>query len=198
LTTARELIRALTAAGAQFAVSGDKLTVTAPRPLEHELIEELRRAKADILQVLAARPEASARCSLLREGASVVEHHGKVPRAWAEGLARLDPNRRPADVPQRRWQTFIDDVGRFLKGGWAEKAAAIGWGPYELLGCDRHRPFARIDQLGLCWLLAGNRLVDLSKNTAVIEMWATGAQQTYCRKPNEPGRVLAWDLSDDH
>ena len=32
MTTARELVRAATAAGAKLAVSGDKLTVTAPRP----------------------------------------------------------------------------------------------------------------------------------------------------------------------
>jgi hypothetical protein len=201
LTTPRELVRALTAAGAQLAVSGDKLTVTAPRPLEHELIEELRRAKTDILRLLAARPEETERCPPWGEAeeqrAAVVEHDGKVPRTWAEGFARLDPNRRPADVPLRRWQTFIDDVGRFLDGGWAEKAAALGWGPYELFGCDRNRPFARIDQLGLCWRLAGNRVVDLSRSAAVIEMWTTGARQTYRRKPSEPGRVLAWELAND-
>ena len=100
-------------------------------------------------------------------------------------------------MPLRRWQTFIDDVGRFLDSRFAEKAAALGWGPYELFGCDRDRPFARIDQLGLCWLLAGNRLVDLSESEAVIEIWTTGAWQTYRRKLGEPGRVLASDLAVD-
>jgi hypothetical protein len=35
---------------------------------------------------------------------------------------------------------------------------ALGWGPFELFGCDSERPFVRIDQAGLLWLLNGNRL----------------------------------------
>jgi hypothetical protein len=53
MTTARELVRAATAAGAKFAMRGDKLSVTALRPLAPELVEELRRAKAEILRLLA-------------------------------------------------------------------------------------------------------------------------------------------------
>ena len=93
LKTARELVRVVTAAGAQFAVTGDKLTITAPRPLGHELIEELRRAKADILRLLAAGSEATARCApwgaAEEERAAIVEHDRGIPRAWAEGFARL-------------------------------------------------------------------------------------------------------------
>jgi len=40
------------------------------------------------------------------------------------------------------------DIGCFLDGGWAEKATVLGWGPLDLLGCDRERPFARIDYAG--------------------------------------------------
>jgi hypothetical protein len=91
--------------------------------------------------------------------------------------------------------SFIDDVGRFLDGGFAEKAMAVGWEAFEIFGCDRDRPFARIDQQGLCWLISGNRLVDLCENTAIIQTW-TGTRQTWRRKPSEPGRVLAWELAD--
>jgi hypothetical protein len=80
--------------------------------------------------------------------AAIVEHDGGIPRAWAEGFARLHPDRPPGDVQLRRWQTFIDDVGRFLDGGWAEKASALGWGSHDLFGADRDRPFARIDCAG--------------------------------------------------
>jgi len=127
------------------------------------------------------------------ERASIVEHDGKIPRAWAEGFARLDPEQPPADVPLRRWQRFVDDVGRFLDSSFCVVATALGWGPLDLFGCDRDRPFARIDQQGLCWLIAGNRLVDLSENAAIIESW-TGARQTWRRKPSDIGRVLAWEL----
>ena len=58
------------------------------------------------------------------ERAAIIEHDGGAPRAWAEGLARLDPSRPPADVPPKRWAKFIDDCGRFLDDGWAVEAIA--------------------------------------------------------------------------
>jgi hypothetical protein len=43
------------------------------------------------------------------ERAAIVEHGSKIPSAWAEGFARLDPDRPPSDVPLRRWQRFVGD-----------------------------------------------------------------------------------------
>ena len=95
----------------------------------------------------------------------------------------------------KRWLQFVDYVGRFLDSPFCAVAAALGWGPYDLFGCDRDRPFARIDQAGLLRLLNGDRLIALTENTATIET-RTGARQTYRRKSSEPGRVLAWELAD--
>jgi hypothetical protein len=39
-------------------------------------------------------------------------YDGGAPQAWAEALARLDPDKPPGDVPARRWLCFIDDRGR--------------------------------------------------------------------------------------
>jgi hypothetical protein len=128
------------------------------------------------------------------ERAAIVEYDGKAPRAWAEGFARLHPARPPCDVPLRRWQTFIDDCGRFLDGGWAGRAAALGWGPFDLFGADRNKPFARIDHAGLLWLLNGNKLIELDRHKAVIQT-VTGALQSYRRRPFAVGEVaLAWEL----
>jgi hypothetical protein len=124
---------------------------------------------------------------------AVVEFDSGAPRAWAEGFARLDSARPPYDVPQRRWLRFIDDCGRFLGDGWAARAAALGWGAADLFGCDRHRPWARIDRAGLLWLMAGRRLVALTADSATIET-ATGGWQTYRRVHNGSGQVLAWSL----
>jgi hypothetical protein len=132
------------------------------------------------------------------ERAAIVEHDGGATRtSWAEDFARLDPERPPAEVPPHRWQRFVDDVGLFLDGGFAEQAAALGWGPHDLFGCDGDRPLARIDRAGLLWLLKGDKLVALTADTATIEA-RTGTRLTYRRKPDgEPGRVLAWELSRD-
>ena len=84
-------------------------------------------------------------------------------------------------------------MGRFLDSTFCTIAAARGWGPHDLFGCDRDRPFARIGQAGLLWLLSGSRFVALTESTATVET-RTGARQTYRRKSDEPGRELAWEL----
>jgi hypothetical protein len=138
-----------------------------------------------------ARPLAVA---LDEERAALIEYEGGIPREWAEGFARLEPNRPPGDVPLRRWRTFVDDTGVFLDGGWAATAAALGWGPGELFGCDRDQPFARVNTAGILWLLNGDKLVALSSEIAVIER-VTGARQTYRRRPPRDEEVsLAWKI----
>jgi hypothetical protein len=131
------------------------------------------------------------------ERAAIVECDGNIPRAWAEGFTRLHPDRPPGDVALRRWQQFVDDVGRFLDSSFCAVASALGWGPLDLFGCDRDRPFARVDRAGLLWLLNGDRLVEFDRHRAAIER-RTGARQTYRRKPVSVGDVvLAWELKDD-
>jgi hypothetical protein len=128
------------------------------------------------------------------ERAAIVEYDGDAPRVWADALARLDPNRPPGDISPKRWLQFIDDCGRFLDGGWAARAEELGWGPLELFGCDRAKPFARIDRAGLLWLLNGGKLVALTAVTATIAI--SGARQTYRRRPIEVDAVaLAWELA---
>jgi hypothetical protein len=129
------------------------------------------------------------------ERAAIVEYDGGAPRAWAEAMARLDPNRSPGDVPPRRWLRFLDDCGRFLDQGWAARASTLGWGPLDLFGCDRERPFVRVDHKGLLWLLNGGTIVELHRERAVIET-TPGARQSYLRRPVEVGRVvLPWELT---
>jgi hypothetical protein len=128
------------------------------------------------------------------EGAAIIEFDGGAPKLWAEALARLDPTSPPGDVPLKRWLRFIDDCGRFLDADWAAHAASLGWTPLHLFGCDRDRPWARIDHQGLLWLINGNRLVALGAETAIIET-VSGARQTYHRSPVRPGHVvLPWEL----
>ena len=79
-------------------------------------------------------------------------------------------------------------MGRFLASDFAAVAAALGGHALDLFGCDRDRPFARIDQACLWWLLNGDRLAVLSENTAMIET-RTGGRQS------EVHRALAWELT---
>jgi hypothetical protein len=127
------------------------------------------------------------------ERAAIVEYDGGIPRAWAEGFALLDPVRPPAHVPPHRWRRLIDDVGLFLDSPFCAVAAALGWTAFDLFGADRDRPFARIDQLGLLWLLNGDRL-DMLTNDAATIVRRSGARQTWRRTPAGPGQVLAWEV----
>jgi hypothetical protein len=176
-----------------------------PKPPKAPKADEPHRIEAAALGNLGAldapcgeypHPQADIWTDDQDERAAMVEHDGSTPHEWAEALARLDPAHPPADVPPLRWLQFINDCGRFLDGGGAQRAAALGWGPLDLFGCDRERPFAHIDHLGLLWLLNGGTVVELHRDRAVLET-ERGARQNYRRRPVEVGRiVLAWELAN--
>ena len=130
------------------------------------------------------------------ERAAIIEYDGGAPKRWAEALARLDPARPPCDIPAKRWQQFIDDCGQFLDDGWATCAKRLGWGPLDLFGCDRTKPFARISRAGLLWLLNGRKLLVLSADEAAIAT-AGDYYLTVRRGARETGGVLAWELSGE-
>ena len=122
-----------------------------------------------------------------------VQPRATAPQSWIDGVAQLDAERVPGDVPPRRWRQFIYDAARFLDNGFAAQAAALDWDALDLFGCDGKRPYARIDSAGLIWLLNGDRLVALTELSARIET-RSGATLTYYRRPGESGRVLAWEV----
>jgi hypothetical protein len=117
----------------------------------------------------------------------------RAPEEWHEGIALLHPHHPLLDLPSRRWPRFIDDARRLLADGTIARAVELGWDAFDLFGCDAEAPYARIDQMGLVWLVAGNRVLSISSSAAVIEM-RTGSRQTYRRRLSSHGRVLPWDL----
>ena len=84
-------------------------------------------------------------------------------------------------MPRRRWAQFLEDARAFRASGFAVQAKALGWTDADLFGCNDIRPFARIDCMGLVWLLNGDRIVALTAEGAVIEAKG-GSQLTYQRK----------------
>jgi hypothetical protein len=57
MSGAFDLLQIATAAGAKFMVTGDRVRVMAPRPLPRDLVEELRREKPALIQLLSADAE---------------------------------------------------------------------------------------------------------------------------------------------
>jgi hypothetical protein len=191
-----EALKAARAAGIQLAIDGEDLVLEAPAPPPPVVIDLLCRHKAEVVALL--RPTIIG-CTLedsqsaCEERAATIEYDGGSPRSWAEALAPLDPACPPCDVPPMRWLRFIDDCGRFIDDAWAARAEALGWGPLELFGCDREKPFARISQAGLLWLLEGRKLLALTADTAAI-VTQSGAKLNFYRRQPETGGVPAWKL----
>ena len=196
-----DALAAVRAAGGDVRLVGPhRLKLIAPRALPDDLIEQVRAAKPDLLKLLQNKTDETLGTRTNwgepeEERAAIVEFDGGARRPWAEALARLDPANPPADVPLARWQQFIDDCGRFFDLGWANLAEASGWGPLDLFGCDRERPLARHDHMGLLWILQGRKLVALTPDSAKIDT-LTGSLQTYRRVPIGSDRiVLVWKLA---
>jgi hypothetical protein len=124
---------------------------------------------------LPAPTDTDAWSDIEEERAAIFEYDGGMPRAWADGFARLDPGNAPADVPPKQWLRLIDDCGHFLDLGWAACAAAFGWRSLDLFGCHRERSFARLDQL---WVLNGGTIVELHRDKAIIET-QSGNRETF-------------------
>jgi hypothetical protein len=186
-------------------------TPAPPKPPKPSKVPPVEQAGADSLGGLgalggaepkignSAPPLPEAECAIAiggaeAERAAIVRQSVELPRALLEGVTRLDRDRPRGDVPLKRSQRFVDDVELFLDGPFCAAAVALGWKLPDLCGCDCDRPFARIDQAGLLWLLNGAKVAALTDNTATIKT-RIGAPQTWRRKPNEPGRVLAWELA---
>jgi hypothetical protein len=127
------------------------------------------------------------------ERAAIVEYEAGVPRDWAEAVARVYTMPAPAGVPERRWDAAKDAAGRLLDR-WAATAALLGWGPLDLFGADPERPLARVDRMGLCWLIGkGDEVIALADDGARIRT-RSGALLRYV-KSNNSGAVPLWQLS---
>ena len=193
--SAAPLIEAVQRAGGAIALQGDRLRLSAAKPLPQKLLEEVRLHKTDLIDHLQR-----ARQSQLEQPAAAQPAAAATPNetvaGWAEGVARLRRMPPPRNYPERPWQQLIVDAERFLDG-WAAQAAALGWPTWELFGCCRHAPWGRIQGMGLVLLLHGRELAALTATEAVIRT-RTGARQTFRRRPHDPlrpaERCLLWEL----
>jgi len=97
------------------------------------------------------------------------ERRGPIPIDWVQGVACLDPERPPNDVPRHRWRQFVDDCKSFLSSPekWAERGAGLGWDAMALFGCAPKRPLDYLGSAGLLWAINGGRLVELRRDWAV-------------------------------
>src|SRR6476619_3568187 len=93
------------------------------------------------------------------------ERRGPIPIDWVQGVAYLDPDRPPNDVPRHRWRQFLEDSKNFLSPSenWAERAAGLGWDAMALFGCAPKRPLDYLGSAGIVKNINGGRLLELHR-----------------------------------
>ena len=118
-----------------------------------------------------------------------------IPRERVQGVARLEQDRPPADVPPHRWTQFVKDCPAFLNSPGAERAAQLGWRTIELFGCKPNYPLSYLGEAGLLWHVHGGRIVELHRDWAVIDPPVNGSPRTYSRREMDQEKItLPWKL----
>lgn len=114
-----------------------------------------------------------------------------VPKSWLRGVARLNVQHHPRDVPAHRWHQFVVDCYRFLTSAedWARRGADLGWEALSLFGCDRSSPLMHPERAGLLWLVGGGGIIRLHRDWAEIQPPANGSRRTYHRRRVDPSVV---------
>src|ERR1700738_4725594 len=123
------------------------------------------------------------------------QHRVAIPIDWLQGVARLNPDHPPNDVPRHRWRQFVDDCKNFLSSpeNWAERAARLAWDAMALFGCAPKRPLDYLGSAGLLWAINGGRLLELHREWAVIDVPVHGSQRTYYRRNADVAKItLPW------
>jgi hypothetical protein len=113
------------------------------------------------------------------------------------GVACLDPDRPPNDIPRHRWRQFVDDCERFLSpsGNWAERAYQLRWDGMSLFGCAPKRPLDYSGSAGLLWAMNGGTLVELHRDWAVIDVPVHTRQRIFYRRNVDPAKItLPWAM----
>ena len=110
-------------AGARLSLNGDKLRVTTTGPLPDELVEKLKAAKPELIDMLTepdTQPGTNVVLLAVPDG---------VPAAWVQGVAYLLSMARPAAWPENQWKLLREDSFAFLRdhGANAARSAGMCW-----------------------------------------------------------------------
>jgi hypothetical protein len=126
------------------------------------------------------------------ERAALIEYGASVPRAWAEGFARLNCVNPIDGFSPEAWRHLIDDGGVFLDR-WSGEAVGLGWTVADVFGVDPTAPAARFDRMGLVPLIRGGAVVAIDTNSATIQT-RTGGTLRY-RRANVAGEAAPlWEI----
>ena len=154
--------------------AGTVASVASPEPISEA---PNPRSVATVATVARVQPDCAGSADVARAGIEGVEIPTPSPAEPDFALAIPAPYRAayadlcaccPAGVPVGRWQWALADGARFL-GEWGGAAERLGWTANDLFGLHPTVPLSRMDHMGLCWLLKGQRVVLLTATEARFE-----------------------------
>jgi hypothetical protein len=135
---ALEALAAAKTAGVKITLDGDGLVLEA-NPLLSNIVALLKTVKHDLLRILAGREAA---------------------RTAMNATA-------PDDCPPRRWAEAQDGLQRFIRDGWSDQAALLGWTAEELY---RVPPvWARVDLTGAALMTGDRRVIAVTGTSIALE-----------------------------
>jgi hypothetical protein len=198
-----DILAALSSYGAKAEIEQGRVRLVCCYPLPADLIETARAHKDELRALLEARRDR------FEERAAILEFDEGLPGPEAEAIARRETlvstnltqrdaipyvsplaalrAKCPDYVPEDRWQQAITDATTFVTK-WGAEARAFGWTGHELFGLHpvskraaaNYSRLARLDDLGLIWLLRGRPITMLTPSEAVTRC-PSGANLTYRR-----------------
>jgi hypothetical protein len=128
------------------------------------------------------------------EAAAAVVDHAATICEVRQRFAALDQHNAPLDVPLVRWRQMLRDSREFIDQQLAFLALEYHWTVPQLWGANAVKPYARIDQQGLLWLVNGSTIDDLGAGYCVL-LNGTGTRTTYrVRTVPLDDTVLPWEL----
>jgi hypothetical protein len=197
-----DILAALSSYGAKAEIEQGRVRLVCRYPLPADLIETARALKGELRALLEGRRDR------FEERAAILEFDEGLPRAEAEEIARQETMAAVYDtaagpyssaltalraqcpdyVPEDRWHEAITDATTFVTE-WGAETQAFGWTEHELFGLhpvpERPAPnysrLARLDDMGLLWLLRGRPVVALTTTEAAYRC-PDGAILKYCRR----------------
>jgi hypothetical protein len=151
-------------------------------------VEQVRAAKAELLAALAENERQRATDDQVDddERAAILEHDGGLPRAWADLLALLRPERPPPNLSLNAWLGYVDAC-HTLAEQWAGHMARLAWRPEAVLGWEGRGLFPYTARGSLPWLLSVGRytLQRLDGDVAVAST-AGGSRRVLRRVYGQP------------
>ena len=144
---------------------GTAIVIAPPDPTADGAIEALEAV---------LRPDADGRSYLQRA------------RARHAPFLREVNDAKPADATDRQWRDAIEGLESFLLSGWGDEALRLNWSEAELFRAPQ-----LWSQIHLCGvgLLVGNRTITEVTSTEIRIKTASGAKQSFYRKPAVDYRV---------